>query len=111
MDVLADDASRVLLRRESKTDPPNYVILDRKDGSRRAVTSFPDPAPELRGITKELVTYERADGVKLSATLLLPAGTKPGARLPLVVWAYPEEFNDPATAGQVSGGDDRGLTG
>jgi dipeptidyl aminopeptidase/acylaminoacyl peptidase len=51
------------------------------------------------------VTYTRDDGVPLSATLYLPAGYEPerDGPLPLVVWAYPLEFNDPATAGQVSG--------
>jgi dipeptidyl aminopeptidase/acylaminoacyl peptidase len=57
----------------------------------------------LRGVTQELVKYKRADGVELSATLYLPANRKEGERLPLFVWAYPLEFNDAATAGQVSG--------
>jgi dipeptidyl aminopeptidase/acylaminoacyl peptidase len=35
--------------------------------------------------------------------LYLPANYQPGTRLPLVLWAYPMEFNDPDTAGQVSG--------
>jgi len=57
----------------------------------------------LRNITKQLVTYKRADGVPLSFTLYLPANYKQGERLPTIVWAYPLEFNDAATAGQVSG--------
>jgi dipeptidyl aminopeptidase/acylaminoacyl peptidase len=57
----------------------------------------------LHGITKQLVTYKRADGVQLSFTLYLPANHKPGERLPTIVWAYPLEFNDAATAGQVTG--------
>ncbi|MEE8526058.1 MAG: prolyl oligopeptidase family serine peptidase, partial [Thermoanaerobaculia bacterium] len=56
----------------------------------------------IRGLHKEVVTYERADGVQLSATLYLPADYEPGTRLPLIVWAYPIEFNDPATAGQIT---------
>jgi dipeptidyl aminopeptidase/acylaminoacyl peptidase len=38
----------------------------------------------------------------LSATLYLPADYKPGQKLPLMVWAYPLEFNDASTAGQVA---------
>jgi len=41
--------------------------------------------------------------VQLSFTLYLPADYKPGQRLPTIVWAYPLEYNDAATAGQVSG--------
>jgi dipeptidyl aminopeptidase/acylaminoacyl peptidase len=67
------------------------------------LTHFPDPAPQLRSITKQLVTYKRADGVPLSFTLYLPANYKKGERLPTIVWAYPLEFSDAGTAGQVSG--------
>ena len=74
------------------------------------MTNFPDPAPSLRGITKQLVTYTRPDGVPLSFTLYLPPGYKAGTRLPAVVWAYPREYNDPETAGQVSGSTNRFTT-
>jgi dipeptidyl aminopeptidase/acylaminoacyl peptidase len=40
--------------------------------------------------------------VALSLTLYLPPGYKEGTRLPAVMWAYPREFNDPDTAGQVT---------
>ncbi len=102
VDVLAD-AGRVITTYETPSDPPNYFIRTLADGTRHAITSFKDPAPELRNIKKELVTYQRADGVALSATMYLPPNYKPGTRLPLLVWAYPLEFNDPSTAGQVSG--------
>ena len=73
----------------------------------RALTKFPDPAPALRGITKRLVTYKRPDGVQCSFTLYLPPGYKEGTRLPTVVWAYPLEYTDPGTAGQVAGSTQR----
>lgn len=101
-------------RKESPTDPPNIyfhqvcppntqciAVFDRK------VTDFKDPSPQLRGITKQLVKYKRADGVDLSFTLYLPPGYKQGTRLPTVVWAYPLEFTDNSTAGQVSGSTSR----
>ena len=94
-------------RRESKTAPPNYVIRRPGLSGFDAVTDFPDPQPSLRGIKKQRVTYERADGVPLSATLYLPADHQPGERLPLLVWGYPREYNDASTAGQVSGSTDR----
>ncbi|MBY0507400.1 MAG: prolyl oligopeptidase family serine peptidase [Bryobacteraceae bacterium] len=103
--VLDETGDRLLIRSESPTAPPNYFI--REAGKTVAVTSFPDPAPSLRGITKQLVTYQRPDGVPLSFTLYLPPGYKPGTRLPAVVWAYPREYNDPETAGQVSGSTNR----
>jgi dipeptidyl aminopeptidase/acylaminoacyl peptidase len=101
---LNDDASRFITRFETQDDPPNLYIRElASPGVKTTLTHFPDPAPQLRGITKQLVTYKRSDGVQLSFTLYLPADYKPGQRLPTIVWAYPLEYNDAATAGQISG--------
>ncbi|MCC6329477.1 MAG: S9 family peptidase, partial [Acidobacteria bacterium] len=64
-------------------------------------------SPQLRGIQKQLVKYKRADGVDLSFTLYTPPGYKPGTPLPTLVWAYPLEFTDASTAGQVTGSTNR----
>ena len=101
--VLTDDGRSLLTRRETRVEPPNYYVRDTASGERRAITSFEDPAPQLTGIEKELVTYERADGVQLSGTLYLPPGYREGQHVPMVMWAYPREFVDPRLAGQVSG--------
>jgi dipeptidyl aminopeptidase/acylaminoacyl peptidase len=109
-EVLADVQSssegskpRVLTVYESPEQPPNFRLRDLERDTIDELTDFPDPTPQLRGVHKELVTYARADGVQLSATLYLPADRREGERLPLLVWAYPLEYNDPATAGQVRG--------
>jgi dipeptidyl aminopeptidase/acylaminoacyl peptidase len=108
--VLTDDGRRLLTRRETRTDPPNYVVRDVASGTSFPLTRYPDPAPALRGVDKRLLTYKRRDGVTLSATLYLPPGYRPGERLPLLMWAYPREFGDPDTAGQVSGSANRFTT-
>jgi dipeptidyl aminopeptidase/acylaminoacyl peptidase len=95
-------AVQIITRSETPTDPPNYFLRELATGSRSALTSFADPTPQIRGIKKEIVKYKRADGVDLSATLYLPEDHQPGQQLPLIVWAYPLEFNDPSTAGQIS---------
>jgi dipeptidyl aminopeptidase/acylaminoacyl peptidase len=74
---------------------------------RRAITNFKDPQPQLRGIEHQYLTYQRKDGVKLSATLYLPPGYKKGERIPVILWAYPREFGDADTASQVSGSPNR----
>ncbi|HUB77722.1 MAG TPA: prolyl oligopeptidase family serine peptidase [Bryobacteraceae bacterium] len=102
VDLLDDHGAKFLTRRESPTEPPNYFART-PNGAPVAVTEYPDPQPSIRGIHKELVKYKREDGVELSFTLYLPADYKPGTRLPTVVWAYPYEYNDAATASQVSG--------
>ncbi len=97
----------IVTSKETPTTPTNYYLRDLNDDSVKALTAFADPTPQIRGIKKQLVTYERADGVPLSATLYLPADYQEGTRLPLIVWAYPREFNDAKTAGQISGSPSR----
>ena len=106
--LLSDDGSKFITRYETPTTPPNYFI--RNGTNKQALTNFPDPTPQIRGITKQLVTYKRKDGVPLSFTLYLPPGYKAGTPLPTVVWAYPLEFNDADTAGQVNGSPNRFTT-
>lgn len=110
--LVKDDASQFITRRERPIEPANYYVRTlgpgaASDSSLRALTNIPDATPQLRDIKKQLVKYKRADGVDLSFTLYLPPGYREGTRLPTVVWAYPLEFNDPATAGQVTGSTQR----
>ena len=97
----------LITNHESTTAPPNYRSRDLSGDSFDLLTDFKDPTPQIRSIKKQLVKYKRKDGVPLSATLYLPGDYKEGTKLPLLVWAYPQEFNDPKTAGQVSGSDAR----
>ena len=99
--VLDDAGTRILTRRESRAEPPNYFVRDVRRGTLRPLTAFKDPAPQLTGIQKRLITYPRADGTNLSGTLYLPPGYTAGTRLPVVMWAYPTEFASAAAAGQV----------
>ncbi len=89
-----------LTRHESPSEPPNLRLYRFGETSSRAITFFTDPTPELRAVKKELVKYRRDDGVELSGTLYLPPNWN-GERLPLVLWAYPQDYVDADTAGQV----------
>lgn len=108
--VLDPAGARILTRRESRTEPPNYFVRDLDAGTRLAITDFPDPAPMLQGIHRELVVYERDDGVPLNGTLYLPDDYVEGQRLPVVLWAYPREFVSADAAGQVRSSDNRFTT-
>ena len=115
----AGDESQFIIRSESVSDVPNYYLvslggtIEEAEGevmpatSRTPITRFVDPTPQLRQIKKRLVRYERDDGVPLSFQLLLPPGYQEGTRLPTVLYAYPLEYSDPATAGQVRGSTQR----
>ena len=111
--LLSADGKQFLTRRESPTEAPNYFVRTAAEGATaasRALTQFPDPTPQLRGIKKQLITYKRADGVQCSFTLYLPPNYKQGTRLPTVVWAYPLEFTDASTASQVTGSTQRATS-
>src|SRR5688572_3134390 len=112
--MLDDTGQNFLTRKESVSEPPNIFLRQVCPAGQvctamayRPITDFKDPSPQLRGIKKQLVKYKRADGVDLSFTLYTPPGYKEGTRLPTLVWAYPLEFTDASTAGQVSGSDNR----
>lgn len=92
---------------ETPTEAPNYKLRELETGKSIPLTTFRDPQPAMRGVETKLVKYTRKDGVALSATLYLPKNRPEGERLPLFVWAYPLEFTDASTAGQVSGSQNR----
>lgn len=106
--TLDDTGRRLLIRRESPTAPGNYFV--RENDIESPLTHFSDPYPELRKVTKQLVTTTRADGVTISFTLYLPPGVQDGVKLPTVFWAYPREFASADTAGQVNGSPNRFVT-
>jgi dipeptidyl aminopeptidase/acylaminoacyl peptidase len=112
-DVVDPDNLVVVTRRESQKLIPNFYLKNLKNGSNEiALTNFTNPYPQLEGVTKQKVFYKRADGVDLTGDLYLPKGydkDKDGP-LPVIVWAYPREFNSAADAAQVRGSQDRFTT-
>jgi dipeptidyl aminopeptidase/acylaminoacyl peptidase len=105
--LVDDNATKLITRRETKQIPPNYMLRDRTASKMTAITSFKDPHPQLSDVQKQFVTYKRADGITLSGTLYLPPSYKPGTRLPMFVWAYPQEFTNADAASQVVGSPNR----
>jgi len=101
-----DPKNGILLTRiESGNVFPNYFIRNTKKRiAPQQITFFLNPFESLKGVHKELITYQREDGVELSATLYLPDGydREKKEKLPMVLWAYPREFKDAASAGQVT---------
>lgn len=104
--ILDDRAQRILTRRESVTEPPNYFARDLvRRIAPQQLTRFADPAPQFANVTRERVTYSRNDGVQLQATVYLPPGyvkERDGA-IPFLLWAYPREFGSADAASQVMG--------
>lgn len=108
--VLDADKLVLLTRRETQREVPNYwiknLVLRIADNQ---LTQFNNPYPQLEGVLKEKISYKRADGVDLTGDLYLPKNydkSKDGP-LPMLLWAYPREFNSAADAAQVRGSRDK----
>jgi dipeptidyl aminopeptidase/acylaminoacyl peptidase len=112
-DVLDPQKLVLLTRKESQKDVPNYFIKSLKLRiADRAVTNFTNPYPQMEGVSKEKISYKRADGIDLTGDLYLPKGydkAKDGP-LPVLIWAYPREFNSAADAAQIRGSQDKFTT-
>jgi dipeptidyl aminopeptidase/acylaminoacyl peptidase len=112
-DIIDAEKLVLLTRRETQTEVPNFyiknLVLRVAD---RPITSFANPYPQLEGITKEKISYKRADGIDLTGNLYLPKGFDPkkDKPLPVLIWAYPREFNSAADAAQVRGSKHRFTT-
>jgi dipeptidyl aminopeptidase/acylaminoacyl peptidase len=100
---------RMLARRETVEEPPQYHILTFTNAeenlifSYRQISEFPHPYPSLRGLQKEVLRYQREDGVSLNGTLYFPPGydQERDGQLPALLWAYPREFKSKDAAGQL----------
>ena len=104
--------TRLLVRRESQTESPNYYLAtlttSAEAPSLSKITDFPSPYAGIAMPTHQLLHYKRADGVDLTATLWLPAGYgRAMGPLPTLMEAYPAEFKTRAAASQVSGSANR----
>ncbi|KAJ6343752.1 hypothetical protein OIU76_005490 [Salix suchowensis] len=96
---------KLLISKESKTENTQYSIHKWPEKKVCQITNFPHPYPQLASLQKEMIKYQRKDGVQLTATLYLPPGYDPSkdGPLPCLVWSYPGEFKSKDAAGQVRG--------
>lgn len=95
----------VLVQIQSKSEYPNYYFRNiKKKNELTQITDFKNPFESIKNVHKEVIKYKRKDGVELSGTLYLPVGydMKKKEKLPLLIWAYPEEYKDKNSAGQSS---------
>ncbi len=102
--LLDGNAERIITRRQQTDVPPNFFLRDLNSNSISAITDFEHPTPDLKDVHRELITYEREDGLPMSGVLYLPPGydKENDGPLPMVIWAYPREFRSMDAAGQRS---------
>ena len=93
---------QILVRIESKSEYPNFYLRNLKNKKLKQLTFFDNPFKSIQGVDKEVVHYQREDGLELSATLYLPVGYDKNKKekMPMLLWAYPREYKDKSSAAQ-----------
>lgn len=102
IDQFDTNKQELLVRIESSTEYPNYYFRKLKNKKLEQITAFENPFKSIEGIHKEVIKYQREDGIELSGTLYLPVGydMKKKEKAPMILWAYPTEFKDKSSAAQ-----------
>lgn len=105
VDVLDPIALKIITRRETEKEVPNYYLKNIKENTATLMTNFQNPYISMEGVTKEKIKYKRADGIDLTGDLYLPKGynKEKDGPLPTLLWAYPREFTSAADASQIRG--------
>lgn len=104
VNILNPKKGIILERIESQKEYPNLYVRNifKPKQKPQQVTFHKNPFESMNGVSKEVIKYKREDGTELSATLYLPPNYDKKEKLPMIMWAYPQEFKDPKTAGQVT---------
>lgn len=107
--MLDTENGLILTRLESSTTFPNFYIRNINDNTLEQLSFFENPFKAVQDVHKEVITYKRDDGLDLSATLYLPVGydKEKKEKMPMLMWAYPREFVDAASASQVTSSDNQ----
>ncbi|RFC53356.1 alpha/beta hydrolase family protein [Brumimicrobium aurantiacum] len=94
--------NQLLVRIESSTEYPNYFFRNTKGKKLNQITFFENPFKSIQDVHKEVINYKRDDGLDLSGTLYLPVGydKEKKEKVPLIIWAYPREYKNQASASQ-----------
>jgi dipeptidyl aminopeptidase/acylaminoacyl peptidase len=101
--------NRLLVSIQSPTEYPNYYFRELKNKKLTQLTAFENPFKSLQDVHKEVINYQRDDGLDLSGTLYLPVGyeLENKEKAPMILWAYPREYKDKASAGQTTANPNR----
>jgi len=94
--------NELLVSLESPVEYPNYYFRKLSNKKLTQLSAFENPFKSIQNVHKEVINYKRDDGLDLSGTLYLPVGydRNKKEKMPMILWAYPTEFKDKASAGQ-----------
>ena len=92
--ILDDNASRLIIDRQSATQVPDSYLRD-ASGQTRKITNNKDYSPEITAAPRKLVEVTRpTDGFKFWVRVTLPPNFSPQSpKPPAMFWFYPREFD------------------
>lgn len=86
--IKAKKSDRVIYTMESFVDFPDYYLSGTDFTNPKKITDANPQQKEYAWGSRVLVDYQNSQGVKLQATLTLPAGYEKGKRYPMLVYIY-----------------------
>lgn len=84
----AKETDKILYTRETFRDFPDYYVSDSRFQDTVKMTDANPQQKDYAWGSRMLIDYENGRGVKLQATLTLPAGYKEGKKYPMLVYIY-----------------------
>jgi dipeptidyl aminopeptidase/acylaminoacyl peptidase len=94
VDVLNDNATRLLVTREGPTDVPDSYVRDVASGELRQLTQNTDYTQDITNAQRRRFMVNRVDGFEMAVNVTLPQDWQPGDKLPGIIWFYPREYTD-----------------
>lgn len=88
LETLSDynvDQNRLTVRIESKNQFPNRYFRSIKNNQLNQITDFANPFEAIKDVNKEVINYQREDGLPLTGTLYLPTDYQAGKRYPMIL--------------------------
>jgi dipeptidyl aminopeptidase/acylaminoacyl peptidase len=91
--VLDDDATKLIVSRQSPTQVPDSYLRDVASGQLQKLTDNRDYTPAITAAQRRRFEVTRVDGFRIKADITLPADYRAGTRLPALIWFYPREYD------------------
>ncbi len=91
LEVLNDDATQLIVSRESKTEVPDSYFRNLDSGQLTQITENTDYTPDLTRADRRTYAVTRVDGIEIAVHVTLPEAWN-GERLPAMFWFYPREY-------------------
>jgi dipeptidyl aminopeptidase/acylaminoacyl peptidase len=98
--LLNNDATRIGVSRQSKTEPSNLLVFEPESKKETAITHNKNLLPDYSNLRTEEIEITRADGFKFHATVTFPKFFYGGEGRRAMFWFYPSEYTDQAAYDQ-----------